>query len=225
MNILLVEDDTRISEFVEKGLKELGFKVTHALNGEKARELVSENVYDVIILDIMLPGINGIQLTELIRFKKNKTPILAVSALSDLEDKVAALDKGVDDYLSKPFHFKELLSRINALVRRAKFNSEPEKNIISHKYLEINLDTYSVKKEGKEVELSPKEFNLLVYLLENTNKAISRSEILTRVWGINFDNQTNVVDVYISYLRNKLDLNQAESLISTVKGVGYMIKA
>ncbi|MFY0481053.1 response regulator transcription factor [Flavobacterium sp. PLA-1-15] len=223
MNILLIEDDNRISDFVIKGLEENGFSVSLAVTGEIAREMVSENEWDIILMDIMLPGIDGIQLTKLIRFKKNHTPILVLSALDDADNKVSALDSGADDYLVKPFHFKELISRINALTRRTKFNyNEKEQVYICHN-LKVNLDEHSVFQNENPIDLSPREYKLLLFLLENKNKVVSRTQILNAVWGINYDNNTNVVDVYISYLRNKIDENE-HKFIHTIKGTGYMLK-
>lgn len=223
MNILLIEDDKRISDFVIKGLEENGFSVSLALTGEIAREMVSENEWDIILMDIMLPGIDGIQLTKLIRFKKNHTPILVLSALDDADNKVSALDSGADDYLVKPFHFKELISRINALTRRTKFNYKEKEQVYICHNLKVNLDEHSVFQNGDPIDLSPREYKLLLFLLENKNKAVSRTQILNAVWGINYDNNTNVVDVYISYLRNKIDENQYK-FIHTIKGTGYMLK-
>lgn len=223
MNILLIEDDKRISDFVIKGLEENGFSVTLAITGEIAREMVSENDWDIILMDIMLPGIDGIQLTKLIRFKKNHTPILVLSALDDADDKVAALDSGADDYLVKPFHFKELISRINALTRRTKFNYKEKEQVYICHNLKVNLDEHSVFQNESQIDLSPREYKLLLFLLENKNKVVSRTQILNAVWGINYDNNTNVVDVYISYLRNKIDENQ-HKFIHTIKGTGYMLK-
>lgn len=223
MNILLIEDDKRISDFVIKGLEENGFSVTLAITGEIAREMVSENDWDIILMDIMLPGIDGIQLTKLIRFKKNHTPILVLSALDDADDKVAALDSGADDYLVKPFHFKELISRINALTRRTKFNYKEKEQVYICHNLKVNLDEHSVFQNESQIDLSPREYKLLLFLLENKNKVVSRTQILNAVWGINYDNNTNVVDVYISYLRNKIDENE-HKFIHTIKGTGYMLK-
>lgn len=223
MNILLIEDDKRISNFVIKGLEENGFSVTLAITGEIAREMVSENDWDIILMDIMLPGIDGIQLTKLIRFKKNHTPILVLSALDDADDKVSALDSGADDYLVKPFHFKELISRINALTRRTKFNYKEKEQVYFCHNLKVNLDEHSVFQNENPIDLSPREYKLLLFLLENKNKVVSRTQILNAVWGINYDNNTNVVDVYISYLRNKIDENQ-HKFIHTIKGTGYMLK-
>lgn len=223
MNILLIEDDKRISDFVIKGLEENGFSVTLAVTGEIAREMVSESEWDLILMDIMLPGIDGIQLTKLIRFKKNHTPILVLSALDDADDKVSALDSGADDYLVKPFHFKELTSRINALTRRTKFNYKEKEQVYICHNLKVNLDEHSVFQNENPIDLSPREYKLLLFLLENKNKVVSRTQILNAVWGINYDNNTNVVDVYISYLRNKIDENQ-HKFIQTIKGTGYMLK-
>lgn len=223
MNILLIEDDKRISDFVIKGLEENGYSVSLAVTGEIAREMVAENEWDVILMDIMLPGIDGIQLTKLIRFKKNHTPILVLSALDDADDKVSALDSGADDYLVKPFHFKELISRINALTRRTKFNYKEKEQVYICHNLKVNLDEHSVFQNEHPIDLSPREYKLLLFLLENKNKVVSRTQILNAVWGINYDNNTNVVDVYISYLRNKIDENQ-HKFIHTIKGTGYMLK-
>jgi two-component system, OmpR family, response regulator len=224
MKILLIEDDSRISDFVLKGLEENGFSVTLAVTGEVAREKITSNNWDLILMDIMLPGIDGIQLTKLIRHKKNTTPIIVISALGETIDKVTALDSGADDYITKPFHFKELISRINALTRRAKFNQESHQNIYSCDDLRVNPEEFTVERAGQSIELSPTEFKLLLYLLENKNKVMGRTQILHEVWGINYQNNTNVVDVYISYLRNKIDKNQSNKLIKTIKGMGYSIK-
>lgn len=223
MRILLIEDDRRISDFVMKGLEENGFSVSLAVTGEIAREMVSENEWDIILMDIMLPGIDGIQLTKLIRFKKNHTPILVLSALDDADNKVFALDSGADDYLVKPFHFKELISRINALTRRTKFNYVEKDQVYICHNLKVNLDEHSVFQNENPIDLSPREYKLLLFLLENKNKVVSRTQILNAVWGINYDNNTNVVDVYISYLRNKIDESQ-HKFIHTIKGTGYMLK-
>ncbi|MGJ1196241.1 response regulator transcription factor [Sphingobacterium spiritivorum] len=224
MQILLVEDDARISDFIVKGLEENGFNVQLCVSAEEAREVVFEHSFDVIIMDVMLPGIDGIQLTKMIRYKKNLTPILMLSALNEAEDKIAALDSGADDFLVKPFHFKELISRINALTRRTKYQKqEVLSNSLVIQNLKIDRDKYSVYQDGEKIELSPKEFKLLLYLAENTDKVVSRTMVLNAVWGINFDNNTNVVDVYISYLRNKIDESKHQFIL-TVKGTGYMFQ-
>ncbi len=223
MNILLVEDDTRISDFIVKGLEENGMRVQLAQTGEQARELILNSEWDLILMDIMLPGIDGIQLTKMIRFKKNYTPILMLSALSETSDKISALDSGADDYLTKPFHFSELLSRINALTRRTKFNYEKREHVYVCRDLKLDPEKHLVMQGDKQIDLSPREYKLLLFLLENKDKVVSRMQILERVWGIQFDTNTNVVDVYISYLRNKLDETQGK-LIHTIKGTGYMLQ-
>jgi len=223
MNVLLIEDDKRISDFVIKGLEENSFTVHLAETGEIARELVKDHSWDVILMDVMLPGLDGIQLTQMIRYKKNHTPILMLSALSDPEDKINALDSGADDYLVKPFHFKELISRINALTRRTKFNFSETGTIYTCGSLAINIAQHSVTRSGEAADLSPREYKLLLYLMENKGTVLTRTQILAAVWGINYDNNTNVVDVYISYLRNKLE-SDTNKYIHTIKGTGYMLK-
>ncbi|MGG5578055.1 response regulator transcription factor [Myroides sp. C15-4] len=223
MNILLVEDDKRISEFIVKGLEEKGMHVQLASSGDEARKLILNGDWDLILMDIMLPGIDGIQLTKMIRFKKDYTPILMLSALSDTTDKIDALDGGADDYLTKPFHFSELLSRINALTRRTKFNYENKTNYYICGDLQLDPEKHVVTQNGKVIDLSPKEYKLLLYLLENKGRVISRTQILEQVWGIQYDTNTNVVDVYISYIRNKIDETKGK-LIHTIKGTGYMLQ-
>ncbi|MHC5361661.1 response regulator transcription factor [Myroides sp. LJL110] len=222
MNILLIEDDPRISEFICKGLQENNMVVQVANNGQVARELVGQQQWDVILLDIMLPDINGIELTKLIRFKNIFTPILILSALSDTSDKIMALDSGADDYITKPFHFSELLSRINALTRRSKFNQMTSEPLYSCAGISIDTQKHLVKQDQQVMDLSPREYKLLLFLMENKNKVVSRTQILQAVWSISFDTNTNVVDVYISYIRNKLSVKN-KGLIQTIKGTGYML--
>lgn len=224
MDILLVEDNKRISEFVVKGLEECGFFVSLAENGTNARSFISQKNWNIILLDIMLPDIDGIELLQFIRYKKINTPILVLSALGEPDDKVKALDYGADDYLSKPFHFKELIARINALTRRAKLDYSVSGNILQCDDLILNPDQHKVERSGKEINLTLQEFKLLKLLMENKNKVIPRTQILDTVWGINYDSNTNVVDVYISYLRNKIDTDTSHKLIATVKGIGYIIR-
>jgi len=223
MQILLVEDDRRISSFVVKGLEEMGHQVILVESAEAAREWINADSLDIIVLDIMLPGIDGIQFTKMVRYRKNHIPILILSALGEIEDKVEALESGADDYLVKPFSFKELVSRIKALVRRDNYKNEAKDSSVEIRDLKVDLERYEVHKNGKNVDLSPKEFKLFKYLIENRNKTLSRTAILQAVWGIDFDNNTNVVDVYVSYLRGKVDEGSDTSIIKTVKGVGYML--
>jgi len=223
MQILLVEDDRRISSFVVKGLEEMGHQVILAESAEAAREWINADSLDIVVLDIMLPGIDGIQFTKIVRYRKNHIPILILSALGEIEDKVEALESGADDYLVKPFSFKELVSRIKALVRRDNYKNVPKDSSVEIRDLKVDLERYEVHKNGKNVDLSPKEFKLFKYLIENRNKTLSRTAILQAVWGIDFDNNTNVVDVYVSYLRGKVDEGSDTSIIKTIKGVGYML--
>lgn len=224
MRILLVEDDRRISEYLVKGLEEQGYSVTLCETGSEARDMLFMNDWHVVVMDIMLPDIDGIQLTKMLRYRKNITPVIILSALSETEDKISALDSGADDYLVKPFHFKELLSRINALSRRSKYiHQESNDNTFSAGDIEVNLDKFETFVGDREIKLSPREFKLLSYLLENKNKVLSRTKILDAVWGIDYDSHTNIVDVYISYLRSKIGAPDNERIMTT-KGVGYMIK-
>lgn len=222
MQILVIEDDKRISDFLIKGLEENNYLVTLCKNAEEVLWHYMSIHWDLIICDVMLPGMDGIQLVQTLRFKKIFTPILMLSALNAVQDKVSALDYGADDYITKPFHFDELLSRIKALTRRSSYQQqETPSAVLTFDSLKIDRDQYKVFYEEEEIELSPREYKLLIYLIENANKTVSRVQILNAVWGITFNNQTNVVDVYISYLRNKIEKNDTK-FIQTVKGVGYM---
>lgn len=223
MQILLIEDDKRISNFLIKGLEENGHFVTLCKTAEEMLASYLQISFDIIICDIMLPGMDGMQLVQTLRYKKIYTPILMLTALGTVQDKINALDFGADDYLTKPFHFDELLARINALTRRNQYAVQEERSsVVQYGNLVIDLEQYQVKIDHEDITLSPKEFKLLAYLIDNANKAVSRIQILNAVWGISFENHTNVVDVYISYLRNKIETK--ERYILTVKGVGYMFK-
>lgn len=223
MQILVVEDDNRISNFLVKGLEECGYLVTLCKNAEEVLKQYINIGWDLIILDIMLEDMDGVQLLQTLRYKKVYTPILMLSALNSVQDKISALDYGADDYLTKPFHFDELISRIRALTRRRHYeHREIPTAELDFGSLHIHLEQYNVTLAGKPVELSPREYKLLIYLVENIGKTVTRVQILNAVWGITFDNHTNVVDVYISYLRNKIEKEQ--KYIFTVKGVGYMFK-
>ncbi|WCM41290.1 response regulator transcription factor [Flavobacterium sp. CBA20B-1] len=225
MQVLVVEDDKRISDFLIKGLEENGYVVTLCKNAEEVLNHFINIEFALIICDVMLPGMDGIQLVQTLRYKNNNTPILMLSALNTVQDKVSALDFGADDYLTKPFHFDELLSRIKALTRRnPALTKEKVENNKEYGALLIDLDQYKVFVNGIEAELSPREFKLLNYLIANEGKAVTRVQILNAVWGITFNNHTNVVDVYISYLRNKIE-KKDNKYIHTVKGVGYMFKS
>lgn len=223
MKILVVEDDKHLVESLQKGLSEEGFVVETESDGYKARDKALAEKWDLFIFDLMLPGLTGIQLCEIIRFKKINTPVLMLSALSETEDKIKALDIGADDYLTKPFHFQELVSRIKALNRRQKQYISADKTELSCGDLTLNFAKNKVQRNQKDIDLSSKEFKLLQTLLEDKDKVVSRAKILQKVWNTNQDTYTNVIDVYISYLRSKVDVNFDKKLIHTVKGRGYMI--
>ena len=224
MDILLVEDNSRISEFIVKGLEESGLSVVLAETGTDARSLITQKEWNLILLDIMLPDIDGIELLQYTRYKKINTPILVLSALGEPDDKVKALDYGADDYLSKPFHFKELIARINALTRRARLKYDDSLDVLQCRDLKLYIDKHKVERDNAEIKLTLQEFKLLKLFMENKNRVLSRTLIIDTVWGINYDTSTNVVDVYISYLRNKIDIEGYPKLIETVKGRGYVIR-
>lgn len=223
MKILLTEDDARVAAFIKKGLEENMYLVKTAGTGTEAIQEATENEYDIIILDIMLPDLDGFEVCTLLRKRKNTTPIIMLSALDTPEEKVKGLQCGADDYLSKPFLFEELLARIQAQLRRKDFN----RGIVDFQQyggVEINIEEQCAKREGRELPLSPREFKLLLFLMKNREKALSRTTIAQAVWNIHFSSGTNTVDVYINYLRNKLDKGFMDPLIHTIKGRGYMLK-
>ena len=222
MNILLVEDETKVADFIRKGLEEQNYNVEVTYDGLFGEKLALENEYDLVILDVILPNINGFELCRRIRKFKLDLPILMLTALGTTQDKVQGFDSGVDDYMVKPFHFEELLARIKALTRR-KLLSSPA---IIYKIADLEVDSYrkTVTRGGKEVMLTQKEFALLELLITNKNRVLSRSYISEAVWGIDFNRGTNVIDVYINYLRSKIDKGHTPVLIHTVIGMGYTLK-
>ncbi len=224
MLILLIEDNARISEFIVRGLEENDHAVIWTDNGIEARNMITQRKWDLILLDIMLPGIDGLELLQYTRRKKVNALILVISALSETNDRIKALDYGADNYLTKPFLFRELIAHINALTRRAKLNYNEDMNILECNDLRLNIDKHQIERAGKEIRLTIQEFKLLKILMENKNRVVTRTELLDNVWGINCDNTTNVVDVYISYLRNKIDAEHDIKLIKTIKGRGYLIQ-
>jgi heavy metal response regulator len=220
MKILVVEDEENVASFIKTGLEEEYYNVDIATNGKDGFLLATSNDYNLIILDVMLPEIDGLDLCRLIRMKGIHTPVLMLTARDTVEDKVKGLDSGADDYLTKPFSFEELLARIRALARRRQFPVEP----LRCRDLKIDPVTRKVTRSDKEIYLRPKEFALLEYLLKNKNKVLTRTQILQNVWGYNFDPNTNVVDVHINFLRDKIDRDFSKKLIHTVRGIGYVIK-
>jgi DNA-binding response OmpR family regulator len=223
MKILLIEDEPSVASIINKSLSESGYSISIAPDGHTGLDFALTNDFDVILLDIMLPGINGMQLCKTIRDHKIDTPILFLTALGTTENIVAGLNAGADDYLVKPFKFVELEARIRTLARRRGAPVEQEE-IFRAGELHVNRSSKIVKLKGEQVSLTATEFRLLEFLVRNTNKVVSRIEILEHVWGINFNMGTNVVDVYINYLRKKIDTDPANKLIQTVIGMGYMFK-
>jgi len=218
MKVLLVEDDRKILSFIKKGLKEQGFVVETCENGDDGYKLASEQAYDVLVLDIMLPGRDGLSILRGLREKKINLPVILLTARSALQERVEGLNLGADDYLNKPFYMEELLARINAVARRA---SGDQLSLMQIGTLTVNLITREVKLGKEKVELTVREFNLLELLMRSPGRVFTRTQILEHVWGYDFDPQTNVVDVYVRRLRSKVDINPDAQLIETVRGVGY----
>ncbi len=224
MQILIIEDDVRVAELIQRGLEEQGFNTTIAYDGLSGKKLVLQNDYDLIITDIILPKIDGLDLCKQIRESKPDLPIIMLTALGTTDDKVEGFDAGADDYLVKPFEIRELLVRIRALLKRNKKNVNHIGNVLKYADLEMNLHTKSVKRNGVEINLTPKEFNLLEYMLHNTERVLSRVEIAEKVWNTHFDTGTNFIDVYINYLRKKVDKDFKKKLIHTKSGMGFILK-
>ena len=223
MKLLIVEDEPNLLSILRKGFAENNNDVSVALDGKTALEMIENYTFDVVNLDVMLPDINGIEICRRLRADKNFVPILLLTALGTSENIVTGLNAGADDYLVKPFKFGELDARVNALNRRANQDTEKVDTIVIGD-LEINSQAKTVKREGEPIVLTAKEFKLLYYLAKNTGRIVSRDQILDNVWDINFDMNTNVVDVYINYLRKKIDKPFSTKLIHTMKGLGYVIQ-
>jgi two-component system copper resistance phosphate regulon response regulator CusR len=220
MRILLIEDEIKVANFIERGLKEEYYVVDVAKDGENGIYLAEVNVYDLIILDIMLPGKDGVSVCRELRNKKIDVPILMLTAKDRVQDKVLGLDAGADDYLTKPFAFEELLARVRALLRRKNKRTSPVLKVAD---LELNQLTHKVNRAGKEIMLTMKEYNLLEYLMLNANHIVTRTMISEHVWNESFDSFTNVIDVYINYLRSKIDKGFGTELIHTIRGIGYIL--
>lgn len=222
MRILVIEDEKKIADFIKRGLKEEEYAVDIAYDGEEGYFLAKANVYDLIILDIMLPKMDGITLCRKIREEKISSPVLMLTARGAVKDKVTGLDAGADDYLTKPFAFEEFLARIRALLRKKDL---PETTKLLIEDLELNLLTHRVTRANKEIQLTGREYALLEYLMRNIGTVVTRTMISEHVWDVNFDTFTNVIDVYINYLRNKIDSGRKKKLIHTLRGRGYILKA
>jgi two-component system OmpR family response regulator len=222
MRVLLVEDDVTIADFIQKGLKEAGFSVDHAADGAYGLGLALNESYDVGVVDLMLPKLDGLSIIERMRERKINTPVIILSARRSIDDRVTGLRRGGDDYLTKPFSFSELLARVQALLRRASHVVEAT-SITSHN-LTIDLLARTVVRDGKKIDLQPKEFALLEYLMRNEGHIVSKTMITERVWNYNFDPGTNVVEARISKLREKVDKGFDTPLLHTVRGLGYVFR-
>jgi DNA-binding response OmpR family regulator len=222
MHILLAEDEPKIAAFIQKGLEENGYNLSIAYDGKTALQQALQEKYDLIILDVMLPLISGLQICERIRGAGIETPVLILTALGSVEDKVKGLQQGADDYLVKPFHFKELIARIQALARR---QTQPAKeNELHIADLTMNRSRKTVTRDSREIVLTAKEYALLEMFMQHVNHVLSRNDIAEQVWGNDFDTNSNVVDVYINYLRKKIEKGFSSRLIHTVVGMGYVMK-
>ena len=223
MKLLLVEDEPKIAAFIQKGLHENGYELTIAYDGQHGLDMALHADYDVIILDVMIPVINGNEVCRLIRKRGIDTPILMLTALGTIDDKVFGLQQGADDYLVKPFHFKELIARIQALTRRK--NQQPAAdNELRIADLSLNRSSKMVRRADREIILTAKEYALLEMFLQNINRLLSRAEIAEHVWGSDFDSSSNIIDVYMNYLRNKIEKGFSSKLIHTIVGMGYIMK-
>jgi two-component system OmpR family response regulator len=223
MRILVVEDDKKIASFIVKGLQQAGFAVDYAENGEDGLDLVLTVPYDAAVVDIMLPRLDGLGLIGKMRQQKINTPVIILSAKRSVEDRVKGLETGSDDYLTKPFAFSELLARVQALIRRSTSGSQGPTTLTVENLI-MDLVKHRVTRSGLELDLQPREFSLLEYLMRNAERVVSKTMILEHVWDYNFDPQTNVVDVLICRLRNKVDRDFDKKLIHTIRGVGYVLK-
>jgi DNA-binding response OmpR family regulator len=227
ISVLLVEDEVNVVNFIKRGLGEEAYTVSVALNGLDALKMVEDNHYDMILLDVMIPEMNGIEVCKNIRAKGIQTPILFLTALNTTDNITLGLNSGADDYLVKPFKFNELIARINAILRRVQVDTSQHtdnKNVYNIADLKVDDDSKKVVRNGKEISLTATEYRLLMTLLKNKGKVLSRMDLLENAWDINFNLGTNVVDVYINYLRKKIDSNQEPKLIHTVIGMGYILK-
>ena len=222
MHILIVEDERKIADFIKKGLKEEGYTVSIADNGEDGYHFAKLTSFDLILLDWMIPGMDGLTLCKKLRAEKNFTPILMLTAKDAVQNKVEGLDSGANDYLTKPFAFEELLARIRVLTRIDKNSLE---TLLSCGDLSLDLLTHQVKRGSKLIELTTREFALLEFLIRHIGQIITRTMIAEHVWDVNFDTNTNIIDVYINYLRKKIDSDYDRKLIHTIRGRGYCIKA
>jgi two-component system OmpR family response regulator len=225
MKVLLVEDDPKIASFVVQGFRQAGFAIDHASDGEEGLQFLTTLSYDAAIVDIMLPSKDGLTMIEEMRARKIVVPVIILSAKRSVDDRVRGLEGGSDDYLTKPFAFSELLARVQALIRRASANTTQSIAHLTSHDITMNLLTREVVRSGELIALQPREFSLLEYLMRNPGRVLSKTMILEHVWDYSFDPQTNVVDVLICRLRNKIDRNFEPKVIQTIRGVGYVLKS
>lgn len=221
MRILIIEDEKKVAAFIKKGLEEETYAVDVAYDGEEGLYMASESQFDLIILDLMLPKIDGMEVLTRVRDKGSITPILLLTAKDSIEDKVTGLNKGADDYLTKPFAFSELLARVRSLLRRGTGDTKTHLKVGD---LTLDLVSHNVKRNGVEMELTGKEYSLLEYFMRNEGKVLTRTMIAEHVWDYNFDTFTNVIDVYINHLRKKIDKDHPQKLLHTLRGVGYVMR-
>lgn len=224
MRILVIEDETRVAFLIKKGLEELGFSVTIASEGATGKKLAVSELFDLVITDILLPDINGIDVCKYIRQQLPDIPIIMLTALGTTDDKVEGFDAGANDYLVKPFDFRELYVRVRELLKRVSIAGMAKKTVLKAGNLEMNLRTGIVQRGNKEINLTRKEFKLLEYMMNNQGRVLSRAEIAEKVWETSFDTGTNFIDVYINYLRKKIDKDHDVKLIQTRPGIGFIFK-
>ena len=222
MRVLIVEDDLDAAAYLVKGLKESGYVVDHVADGREALYRAAAETYDAAVVDRMLPGVDGLTIVRTMRSAGNHTPVLILSALGDVDDRVKGLKAGGDDYLVKPYAFAELLARLEALLRRGR--ADPPDTTLKVADLEMDLVARTVKRAGKPIELKPKEFALLEYLMRHAGHVVTRTMLLENVWDYSFDPQTNVIDVHVSRLRQKIDKGHDKPLLSTIRGAGYSLR-
>jgi DNA-binding response OmpR family regulator len=225
LQILVVEDDARVSELICRALREQGWQTVAAFDGEQGAEKAEQQNFDLVILDIILPKIDGVSLCKRLREQQQQLPIIMLTALGTTDDKLEGFDAGADDYLVKPFDMLELLARVRALLKRGKAqSSSSQAETLFFADLSMDMRSKCVNRAGKNIELTPKEFALLRYMLENAERVLSRSEIAEQVWGLSFDTGTNFIDVYINYLRKKIDRHFEPKLIHTKTGMGFVLR-
>lgn len=221
-SILIIEDDQRMAELIRRGLEESGYAISLATDGREGLSLAFRKHFDVVITDIILPSINGLELCKKLKEYDEKYPVIMLTALGTTDDKVDGFDAGADDYMVKPFEMRELTARIHALIKRSTAHATEE--VLRIADLELNQRTKTVKRNGEELNLTPKEFNLLAYMMANNGRVLSKSEIAEKVWDTTFDTGTNFIEVYISYLRRKVDKGYSKKLIHTKSGMGFILR-